>query len=358
MGCPLQSERKHNFIKDIRTLQGENFSPLEVKTGVFGGNMKGMKKGITALLFAGCILASGCNSLIQTEKVQITFQQKGETAIVVEVNRGEKIASLPTVVQINGSTITEWNIADDFIAESNVTISAISYTKGLEFDKYQYKNETYYEVDNYTGTYMEVDVPAYYKGFPVGRVGTEAFLDNRTITKVNLPEGLQAIKDRAFRNCVNMESFTIPSTVTEIGTYVFYQMGKVTKLELPEGITSIPNQAFQGMSLTELVIPEGVVSIGEHALTIGTLKTIVWPKSLVSVHGQAIWYPQQVIENIYYMGDESDWELLEISDDSYRDINARDQLSKIAVWFYSEEEPQFRGNYWHYVDGEPTTWEI
>lgn len=327
--------------------------------------MKGMKKGITALLFAGCILASGCNSLIQTDnslieskKVQITFQQKGETAIVVEVNKGEKIPSLPTVVQMDGSTVTEWNIADDFVAESNVTITAISYTKGLEFDKYEYRNQVYYEVDNYTGSYMEVDVPAYYKGLPVGRVGTEAFLDNYTITKINLPEGMHAIKDRAFRNCKNMESFTIPSTVTELGSYVFYDMKKVTELELPMGLTAIPDKAFQGLSITELVIPEGVTSIGMHALTISTLKTIVWPKSLVSVHGQAIWYPQQVIENIYYMGDEADWELLEISDDSYRDINARDQLSKITVWFYSEEEPQFRGNYWHYVDGEPTAWVI
>lgn len=319
--------------------------------------MKKITKGMFAFIFACCTVLSGCSLLTPIEKVQIAFQQDGKETVVIEANKGEKLSTLPQVSQIDGSMITEWNIADDFVAESNVTIHAISYTKGLEFDKYQYKNEMYYEIDNYTGTYMEVTVPAYYKGLPVGRVGTEAFLDNRTITKVNLPEGLQSIKDRAFRNCMNMESFTIPSTVTELGSYVFYSMSKVTKLELPAGLTTIPDRAFQGMGITELVIPEGVTSVGMHALTIATLKTIVWPKSLVSVHGQAIWYPHQVIENIYYMGSEADWEMLEISDDSYRDINARDQLSQIAVWFYSEEEPMFRGNYWHYVDGEPTTWE-
>ena len=318
--------------------------------------MKKVARKVLAIAFVSCIFLSGCGG--KEETVKVTFQQEGAEAIVLTLKKGEKITSLPTVMKTDGSMITEWNISDDFVAESDVTVTTISYTKGLEFDKYQYNNEMYYEVDNYTGAYMEVDVPAYYKGLPVGRVGTEAFLDNYTITKINLPEGMHAIKDRAFRNCKNMESFIIPSTVTELGSYVFYDMKKVTKLELPTGITSIPNQAFQGMSLTELIIPEGVTSIGMHALTIGTLKTIVWPKSLKTVHGQAIWYPHQVIENIYYTGDEADWEMLEISEDSYRDINARDQLSKITVWYYSEEAPIFRGNYWHYIDGKPTAWEI
>ena len=318
--------------------------------------MKKVVRKVLAIAFISCIFLTGCGGV--AEKVKVSFQQEGAETIVLTMKKGEKIASLPTVKETDGSMITEWNISDDFVAESDVTITTISYTKGLEFDKYQYKNEMYYEVESYTGAYMEVDVPAYYKGLPVGRVGTEAFLDNSRITKVNLPEGMHAIKDRAFRNCVNMESMNIPSTVTELGSYVFYMMDKVTQLTLPKGLGSIPDKAFQGMGLTKLEIPEGVTSIGAFALTMDNLKSVIWPKSLVSVNGQALWYPRQVIENIYYTGSESDWELLQISDDSYRDIHAREQLSKIKIWYYSEEEPLFRGNYWHYVDGEPTVWEI
>jgi hypothetical protein len=55
------------------------------------------------------------------------------------------------------------------------------------------------------------------------------------------------------------------------------------------------------------------------------------------------------LSTVFYCGTQSDKEHIYIVQD-YEPIN-------LATWYYySEEKPEEEGNYWHYVDGEPTVW--
>jgi hypothetical protein len=36
--------------------------------------------------------------------------------------------------------------------------------------------------------------------------------------------------------------------------------------------------------------------------------------------------------------------------------NQNDPIALATWYYYSEEKPEEEGNYWHYVDGEPTVW--
>lgn len=56
------------------------------------------------------------------------------------------------------------------------------------------------------------------------------------------------------------------------------------------------------------------------------------------------------LTNVYYAGDESDWEMIDIS------TFYNNSLTNATRFYYSDTEPTESGNYWHYVDGIPTVW--
>ncbi|MDE6434848.1 MAG: leucine-rich repeat domain-containing protein, partial [Lachnospiraceae bacterium] len=94
-----------------------------------------------------------------------------------------------------------------------------------------------------------------------------------TDTAVIIPEALDGKKvtgigGYAFRDCYNMISITIPSSVTSIGGEAFYNCGKLTSITIPSGVTSIEGEVFAGCGgLTSITIPSGVTSIGEGAFS-------------------------------------------------------------------------------------------
>lgn len=65
---------------------------------------------------------------------------------------------------------------------------------------------------------------------------------------VTIAEGCQLIYENAFRNCSNLESVTLPSTLKEIGYGAFYDCIKLSNLEIPNSISKVGSYAFNGCS--------------------------------------------------------------------------------------------------------------
>lgn len=73
------------------------------------------------------------------------------------------------------------------------------------------------------------------------------------LSKIILPEGLSAIPDGAFADCVNLSQITIPTTVTTIGEMSFYRSG-LTTLNATS-VTTVGGNACEGCgSLTTVTL--------------------------------------------------------------------------------------------------------
>ena len=78
------------------------------------------------------------------------------------------------------------------------------------------------------------------------------------------------------------------------------------------------------------------------------LTTVVLGSGVETIGGNAF-ANCNALSQVFYCGTEIDKENLFIEGD-WDPMN-------FATWFYySEEKPKTDGNYWHYVDGEPTVW--
>ena len=67
---------------------------------------------------------------------------------------------------------------------------------------------------------------------------------------------------KAFSDCINLKSVTIPNSVTSIGDYAFQNCSSLTNITIPESVTSIGNAIFSGCSLTTVTIESPTVMEG------------------------------------------------------------------------------------------------
>ena len=103
--------------------------------------------------------------------------------------------------------------------------------------------------------------------FDDGDGGVDEVTTALSITQAVIGEGVTGIGARAFQNCWNMATVSIPSTVTSIGTGAFLECKSLTSnITIPDGVTVINNSTFNGCEkLTTVVLPSGLTTIGASA---------------------------------------------------------------------------------------------
>ena len=108
---------------------------------------------------------------------------------------------------------------------------------------------------------------------------------------VVIPDGVKKIGNEAFLNYTNLESVSIPNSVTYIDGFVYGAFQGCTKLKsikLPNSITGLGSWVFEGCtSLTDVTLPNNLEGCGINVFANCTsLKSIVVPKSLKDIgHG-------------------------------------------------------------------------
>lgn len=66
-------------------------------------------------------------------------------------------------------------------------------------------------------------------------------------------------------NTLDIESFTVPDSVTNIGEYAFYKHKKLTNINLGKNLKAIGDCAFGSSKLTSITFPETLESVGKKA---------------------------------------------------------------------------------------------
>lgn len=116
---------------------------------------------------------------------------------------------------------------------------------------------------------------------------------------VKIGEGITSIPDYLFSGFTELESITLPSTVTSIGSWTFKDCTSLTDVNLNDGLETIGGRAFWGCtSLETITIPESVIEIGEYAFGNCTaLATLVVPGN-VSVLSTGLCYGCEVLTDL------------------------------------------------------------
>ncbi len=169
----------------------------------------------------------------------------------------------------------------------------------------------------------------------VTELGTFTFMGCGKLTSVTLPSGLTAIPEGAFAACAELESVTLsdsivsignnafsdcpklknmqlPESVTNIGEFAFYNCSSLKEINIPSGVTAINDCTFYGCSsLTSLILPEGITTIGQWVFWECGLTDIDLPKTLIRIGEDS--FPMGALSNVYYAGNETDWEQVNIA---------------------------------------------
>ena len=104
------------------------------------------------------------------------------------------------------------------------------------------------------------------------------------IQSVTIPESVTSIGKSAFEHCSSLYTATLSKNLTSIGTYAFEYCTSLNSIEIPGKVTEIGDYAFIDAGLTSVTIDEGVKSTGAYMFyKCGNLTTVTLPESLTTI---------------------------------------------------------------------------
>ena len=199
----------------------------------------------------------GCNGDVQIEQVVVNYGPAGPTVIA----SGDCGTGVTYSLTSDGvMTISGTGAMADFdpaLSDGNkAVITSIVIGEGVT----TIADHAFEECENVES----VSIPA-----SVTSIGGSAFSlagTSATTMTVTIAAGsnLATIGGDAFSFCSSLETITIPSSVTTIGMRAFVMSG-LTSVTLSDGLKVIDGRAFMRCPMTTITIPASVTSIGESA---------------------------------------------------------------------------------------------
>ena len=195
-----------------------------------------MKK-VLWMFLAICMLLSGCASSANEQDSTDTAKpssQSGDAAVesalriayyeqlVQELQ--QEVLALKAEIYVN--RVEYETLLDDLKTDSSTSTNPPEDQAATDDKKEEItapEASFRYRVDNgtatlteYVGTATEVKIPATLGGYPVRAIDDRAFADRRTLTAVEIPDGVTQIGWFAFSGCVMLERVTLPASVAAI----------------------------------------------------------------------------------------------------------------------------------------------
>ncbi len=159
----------------------------------------------------------------------------------------------------NDFVFSKWSVSTE-IVYSNIEVRAIYEAvdrKGTTGLVYSFESDTStYTVTGYSGDETEIFIPKEYDGpngkCHVGRVNSNAFAYNYTITSIFVEDYVEELSSYAFAYCYNLKEVRLSQRLRIIGDKAFSNT-KIESLILPATVETVNSQAFYGFSNVDKV---------------------------------------------------------------------------------------------------------
>ena len=282
--------------------------------------MKKLKLIVLLLLFPTIILFSGCGGdKNNTDNAvsggntpttyTVTFMVEGEVYDTKEVSSGNKVET-PTEPQLSNYLFKGWFFEDekwsflDNVVNKNIKLKA-------EFDYgYTYDDTIVTGISDYGKTLTELNIAE-----GMTEISKNAFLNCSYLKSVSIPNSVEIIWIDSFKGCDGLEKLTTPfvggsetynshlgyifgaSSYSKNNDYVPSSLKKVTLTNCK----SIENFAFYDCAnLTEIEIPNTVTSIGSASIMYcDSLASITISSSVTNIGDNAFAYCEN-LENVIF----------------------------------------------------------
>ena len=231
-----------------------------------------MKKRLISFLLAMSMLAGMMSPAIYAEETVSQEQPEAtsETALPMEPSLEVPEKPAPT------DELEESADANEPAREDTENTAKLNYT--LDDDG----NATI------TGGYnikSSLVIPREIDGHTVVSIGSEAFRYSAPdLETVTIPDSVTSIQEYAFFDCNNLTSVEIPDSVTVIGKQAFSSCDKLASVRLPSNLPALGAFAFSGCeSLTEINIPASLSAANSPFEGCTNLKTIHFEDGITQI---------------------------------------------------------------------------
>lgn len=187
-------------------------------------------------------------------------------------------------------------------------------------------NGLYARITGYTGTDSVVVIPEEIDDYIISEIGAEAFISNKTMIYVEIPDSVTELGKRAFSYCYALEAIDLGNGVTTVGNWAFSDNPCLVEIDFPSSVTTMGRGALQSCAnlervgypvnwesansygevfadcpkLTEITVPTGVTVIPNYAFAnCPNLQRINLPEGLEYVYHHAFSNCTGLTEMIY-----------------------------------------------------------
>ena len=136
-----------------------------------------------------------------------------------------------------------------------------------------------------------VDIPSRIADKPVTMIGDDCFFNHREIETITIPDTVTTIGVQAFAMCDGLKEIIIPDSVIEIGIDAFRDCGGLKRCVLPSNLEKLPDGLFSFCDLwgeTEIVLPKNLKDVGQAFFRAGRF-TLKIPDSVEEIKTSAFY---------------------------------------------------------------------